>query len=54
MFRRMKMSLHLHIVAPFRDGLIELVDITSGMIPCMIRVMQILFPTGFPPSHPSP
>jgi hypothetical protein len=42
MFRRMKMSLHLHIVAHFRDGLINLVDITSSNIPCMIKVADIL------------
>jgi hypothetical protein len=36
------MSLRLHIISPFRDGLIELVAITSGMIPCMIRVVDII------------
>jgi hypothetical protein len=50
-FTRMKMSLRLQIVSPFKDGLIELVAITSGRIPYMIRV-DIL--ASMISSHPSP
>jgi hypothetical protein len=36
------MSLHIHIVALLGDALIELVAITSGRIPFMIIVADIL------------
>jgi hypothetical protein len=39
---RMKMNCHLYMIVLFRDGLIKLVAITSGGIPWMIIVVDIL------------
>jgi hypothetical protein len=38
----MNMNHHPYMIVLFRDGLIELVAITSGRIPWMIRVVDIL------------
>jgi hypothetical protein len=53
MLMRMKMSLRLHIVSPFRDGLIRACGYHFRK-DSLDDELQIFFPTGFPPSHPSP
>ena len=46
----MKISFHLHIVAPFRDGLISLVDtLSGGMIRLMVSLSNKI--SSLPPTH---
>jgi hypothetical protein len=43
LYAQMKMSLHLHIVSPFRDGLITLVATLSGwMIGLMVSLSNMI------------
>jgi hypothetical protein len=44
LYAPMKMSLHLHIVAPFRDGLISLVaTLSGGVIRMMVSLSNGIF-----------
>jgi hypothetical protein len=48
LYAQMNMSLHIHIVAPFRDGLISLVDTLSGrMIGLMVSLSNMI--SSLPP-----